>query len=350
MDFLAKVEPHLDSEDLIVQEFIIDLLRDYPRVPKEWVLQLLQSEKDIARIFPLLSMQMSNLEVIELLLEKAKQDHENAKLFSDLCRKIEPTLALQYKEELSAYVPAEKWVFYELLLNGEEEAIRREYQSLLDALEKEPFYHDGLFHDAKLAAKTLVTQGLVTDYEIAYLLNKNLNDDYFSYEGILTIYMIGLLEKTEYISLLAGMFMRDEDLLLEVAADALISFQNDDVVRAVAPYLRNQESVMFAASVVGNSKSELAVTELRKALAATEEIDEKSILTEALAFQLSKSAAEDIAASVNKVPSNMLVDMEKVGYGYYKISELNHPNLDIWRNNCVQRYSSSAKNTTPENA
>lgn len=42
MDFLKKIEPHLLSDDLLIQDFVLYIMEDYPFVPEEWTELLLR--------------------------------------------------------------------------------------------------------------------------------------------------------------------------------------------------------------------------------------------------------------------------------------------------------------------
>ncbi|MFF2445501.1 hypothetical protein ACFVSW_00255 [Neobacillus sp. NPDC058068] len=75
----------------------------------------------------------------------------------------------------------------------------------------------------------------ISTCEIDKIIQAELNEQWFSYRGIMEVYMIGLLKMDKYIPTLASLLVRDEDILLKEAATALIAFQNDDVVEAVAP-------------------------------------------------------------------------------------------------------------------
>ena len=68
--------------------------------------------------------------------------------------------------------------------------------------------------------------------------------------------MIGLLKLERYIPLLVRLLDRDDDSLLEELSVTLTSFQSDEVVKEVAPYLRKDNSIIYAASIVENIKSD----------------------------------------------------------------------------------------------
>jgi hypothetical protein len=67
-------------------------------------------------------------------------------------------------------------------------------------------------------------------------MEKDLKDPYFSYEGILSVYMIGLLKLEKYIPTLADLLDRDDDILLVETAASLTQLQSDEVIVAISPY------------------------------------------------------------------------------------------------------------------
>jgi hypothetical protein len=176
-----------------------------------------------------------------------------------------------------------------------------------------------------------VKKGWVTEAQLDKVVQENLKDNWFSYKGILAVYMIGLMKNDTYIQTLAPLLVRDEDILLEEVAAALISFQTDKVVEAVAPYLLKEESNIFAASIIESIKTDYAVEVLRNAYRQVEDEDSQAIIIEALVHQLSPSAEPEINQYVSERPTSFLVEVEQLAYSYYKIIGLDHPLMEEWK-------------------
>jgi hypothetical protein len=143
--------------------------------------------------------------------------------------------------------------------------------------------------------------------------------------------MIRLLKLDKYIPVLASLLNRDEDILLEETAATLISFQSDEVVKEVSPYLKKEESIIFATSVIENIKSDQAVAALREAYRNTTVIDEQDLIIEALCHQLSAEALPEISEHMEHGVFSILVDIEQTASGYFSILGLEHPELESWR-------------------
>jgi hypothetical protein len=336
MSFLEKVKPHLVSNDPLIQETVLQVLHDFPNVPEDWTNELLKEafidNEKLSSILIYIDNQNFNEEAVKVLIENIPMmDKSKVHLALGLLDRIEPELALTYRKPLEKYISKDRWKLFELIVNGTDEEVYTEYGKSLNTLEQMEYYNYEPISKAKKLAKCIVNNGWITKDEIDRNMKEDLSEQWFSYRGILTIYMIGLLRMEQYIPILASLLDRDEDFLLEEVSAALIQFQSDEVVKAVQPYLRKSESIIFATSVVENIKSKLAVQVLREAYHHAEDIDGQDIIIEALCHQLSKEALSEISEHMKKESFSSLVDIEQTAYSYYSIIGEQHPQLDNWR-------------------
>ncbi len=335
MSFLEKIEPYLTADDLLVQEFVVHALEDYPDVPEEWVTRLLKEavnkkEKESSILVFADKHQLSE-EALKVLLDGLEKAEKSKKhLYTKFLENIEPQLAMNYKNELTPYHTKETWDFYELLLNGTEEEVWNKYGEIINRLEQASEYNHELFIKGKKIVKILVEKGWLDENKIALILSENLNGDWFSFDGMLAVYAIRLLKLETYTPILASLLTREEDVLLEEVADALISFQSEEVVRAVEPYLNQSDSVIFATSVVGNIKIPLSIDVLQSAYHQVTEEDQ-DIIFEALCHQLSLDCLPEIKDYMESEPEVYLVEPEPVAYGYFTIMGVKHPKLLKWK-------------------
>lgn len=342
MSFLEKIEPYLLSEDMLIQEFVLHALHEYPNVPPEWTEKLLKeairSKEKETSILVYTENQPLNEGAVEALIEGVKKAEKSKRhLYLRLLHNIEPDTALKYKQQLKSYIKQNTWDFYHLLLHGTEEEIWEEYGAVLARLDEAIEYDQTLFTKAKWLVKTLVENGWMPEDEIALVLNEQMKEEWFSFGGILAVYAVGLLQLKEYIPLLASLLVRDEDILLEETAEALISFQSDDVLRAAAPYLTKRESVIFTASVFENIKSPLAVEMLREAYKQMEDEEDQATIIEALCRQLAREALPEMEHYMKQGYDSYLIDTEQVVYSCYMILGEHHPELENWKQDAVKR-------------
>jgi hypothetical protein len=132
MTFIEKIKPHLISDDILIQEVVLHALHDYPNVPEEWTNELLKEafkNKDKqSSIFIYVENQTFNEEAVKILVENIPlMDSSKRHLAVNLVFRIEPGLALKYKEQLQNYIPKETWSLYDLLLHGKDEEVYSEY-------------------------------------------------------------------------------------------------------------------------------------------------------------------------------------------------------------------------------
>ncbi len=336
MTFLGKIKPHLISNDILIQETVLQALHDYPNVPEEWTIELLKEafknkDKQSSILIYIENMKI-NEEAVKFLLENIrKMDKTMLHLAVNLLERVDPKLSLKYKEPLQRYISEDNWSLYELIVNGAEEEVYAEYEKTLSTLERADSYQHDLYIKAKKLAACIVQNGWITEEEIDVIIQEEVIEPWFSFNGTLTVYMIGLLKLDKHIPFLASLLDRDDDILLEEVASALIRFQSDEVVKAVGPYLKRAESIIFASSVIENIKSDLAVQVLREAYQWSKEFEDQDILIEALCHQLSKKALPEISDHMKKEYFSSLVDIEQTVYSYYSILGEQHPELMDWK-------------------
>ncbi len=353
MTFLEKVKPHLISDDILIQETVLHSLHDYPHVPEEWTVALLKeafkNKEKQSSILIYVEKQTINEEAVQILIENIpRMDQSENHLAINLLDHLEPELALKYIEPLKRYINEDTWGLYKLILHGNKEEVHEEYAKTINTLNRADSFKHDLFIKAKKLAKCLVQNNWITAEEIAFGIENELKEQWFSFSGILSVYMIGLLKLSQFIPMLASLLVRDDDILLEEAAFALIGFQNDDVVKDVTPYLKKPESIIFATSVVENIKTDLAVKVLRGAYSAAVELEDQDLLIEALCHQLSKAALPEISAHMENEYLSGMVDIEQVVYSYYSILDEQHPELEELNNaafESVMDYRNAQKQT-----
>lgn len=342
MTFLEKIKPHLISNDVLIQEIVLHALHDYPNVPEEWTIELLKEafkNKDkLSSILIYIENMKINEDAVKVLLENIPlMDKTKIHLAVNLLNRMDPELALKYKEPLQGYISEDSWSLYELIMNGTEDEVFKEFLKTINTLDHAETFQHPIYIKAKKLAACIVQNGWITEDEIEVILQKELNEQWFTYNGILTVYMIGLMKIEKHIPLVASFLDRDDDILLEEVASALIGFQSDAVVDAVGPYLKKSNSIIFACSVIENIKSDQAIQVLREAYHYSDELEDQDLLIEALCHQLSKEALPEISDHMKKEYTSSLVDIEQVVYSYYSILGVQHPELMDWKLAALER-------------
>ncbi|MEH6906998.1 SEC-C metal-binding domain-containing protein [Neobacillus drentensis] len=342
MTFLEKIKPHLISNDVLIQEIVLHALHDYPNVPEEWTIELLKEafkNKDkLSSILIYIENMKINEDAVKVLLENIPlMDKTKIHLAVNLLNRMDPELALKYKEPLQGYISEDSWSLYELIMNGTEDEVFKEFLKTINTLDHAETFQHPIYIKAKKLAACIVQNGWITEDEIEVILQKELNEQWFTYNGILTVYMIGLMKIEKHIPLVASFLDRDDDILLEEVASALIGFQSDAVVDAVGPYLKKSNSIIFACSVIENIKSDQAIQVLREAYQYSDELEDQDLLIEALCHQLSKEALPEIGDHMKKEYTSSLVDIEQVVYSYYSILGVQHPELMDWKLAALER-------------
>ncbi|KAA0550413.1 hypothetical protein FZW96_00455 [Bacillus sp. BGMRC 2118] len=163
------------------------------------------------------------------------------------------------------------------------------------------------------------------------MLKQDKRKKWYSFSATLAVYMVGLLRLEEHIPQLAGILAKPDDTLAGEASTALIAFQSDEVVKAVSPYLTNDDSFVYALSVLEYIKTEASAQALIHAYNQTNELANQDMIFEALAHHYSKETVSFIKTHLENDYQSSMVELESVAYGYFKILGIHHPDLPFWR-------------------
>ncbi|WP_419158012.1 SEC-C metal-binding domain-containing protein [Rossellomorea sp. BNER] len=342
MDFLEKLEPYLVSDDLLVQDFVLHTLQDYPKVPSEWTFRLLQeamenNEKETS-ILTTISKHSFNENSVKMLIKGLLKAEKTRKyLYLSLFDQVEPRVLIKHQHDLESYFSEEMWEFLHFLVSCTEDQLWGELGTVLATLEQGTNFNQQVFNKGKRIAYTLVQNDWISEDEIDFIFNESLNKRWFSYDGILAVYMIGLRQLEKHIPILASLLMRDEDILLEEVSDTLTAFQTDDVVNAVEPFLNRESSLIYSASILGNIKTPKAISTLRSSYSKLESAEDKEAIFEMLAHQLSLEGMPEIIDFMEHSIESFLVDREQVAYGYFTVIGEKHANLLDWKQMALKR-------------
>ncbi|MBM6616676.1 SEC-C domain-containing protein [Bacillus sp. RD4P76] len=143
--------------------------------------------------------------------------------------------------------------------------------------------------------------------------------------------MAGVLRLEEHIPQLAGILAKPDDTLAGEASTALIAFQSDEVVKAVAPYLAKDDSFVYALSVLEYIKTEASAQVLMNAYNQTDNLANQDMIFEAIAHHYSKDSALVMKKHLENEYQSGMVELEPVAYGYFKILGLHHRDLSFWK-------------------
>ncbi|MDQ0230834.1 zinc chelation protein SecC [Metabacillus malikii] len=337
MNFFERIEANLLTDDPVVQEFVLESLHDYPNVDKKWVERLLKEAviNDIKRDLILIycPVDSEHEEVIPLVMDGLQNTpNESKHLYVNIIDKLSPAILWKYKELLAPFYTEEEWSLYDVLVNGEERKVFAVFNELIERLNNEQAFNGNLYRMAKKTAYILVKKQWITDNELESIFISNLQNEWFQYDGYLAIYMIGLMKNERYIQQLTQLLVRDDDILLDEVAFALIFMQKEAVVDAVAPFLIKEESCIFATSIVENYKTDYANKVLKNAYYSADGEDSRAMIIEALAHQLNGPASQELNEYVSERPETFLFSVADLAYSYYKIIDESHPLMNEWIN------------------
>ena len=333
--FLQMVRKHIQDDDPIVREFIRFMTNDFPYIPSELVNEQLEKalHGDSTKLTSTLlnnieSLDEHSIPILVQLLDTAPRKQKP--LLYKSVRKIPTKLLVQHADQFEKHVKADFIQTCRTILEADEEALWETYIDLVDELEDGEGYSHQLYDMAKRVQTQLIEKGYYDAQKVAAILREELQEDYFSYNGILTVRAVGIMQLTEHIEVLASLLVRDEDILLEETTDALIRFQSDAVVQAVAPYMNNPDSTIFATKVLRETKLPSVIDILVDAYPIVDEGGKEMVL-DALTSNFSEKAFPLIEDFIAHDYCGYIMDMDEMFYGFYKVMGREHPKMDEWK-------------------
>lgn len=343
MEFLQRVEPFLTTDDELVKDFVRYALQDYAAVPVSFTKKIIEKSLESEGAWsPSFLAMLKNFPLDEKILKLAinqaatTTDKHQLYFFGDFFRQFNPALVVQYKEQLIPYV-TKGWVDWcEDLINCSEEKGWQRLGEITNALDESESYHAFLYTFAKKIVEFLIHKGWYDEYDVSAVLKEEKEADYFSANGILAVYAVSLLKQREHIPYLASLLVRYEDILVDEVLKTLISFQSDDVVEAVMPYVFDKYADISAILIIGNIKTPLAIQRLKEIYEAPRK-SHKDYALEGLCFQLTADAIPYIDDYNDNGYDTMIYDKEEMFYAYYKIIGKTHPDLSAWRQIGLER-------------
>ena len=333
--FLQMVRKHIQDDDPIVREFIRFMTNDFPYIPSELVNEQLEKalHGDSTKLTSTLlnnieSLDEHSIPILVQLLDTAPRKQKP--LLYKSVRKIPTKLLVQHADQFEKHVKADFIQTCRTILEADEEALWETYIDLVDELEDGEGYSHQLYDMAKRVQTQLIEKGYYDAQKVAAILREELQEDYFSYNGILTVRAVGIMQLTEHIEVLASLLVRDEDILLEETADALIRFQSDAVVQVVAPYMKNPDSDIFATKVLKETKLPSVIDILVDAYPIVDEGGKEMVL-DALTSHFSEKVFPLIEDFIAHDYCGYIMDMDEMFYGFYKVMGREHPKMDEWK-------------------
>lgn len=341
MNVLDKIDPYLTSEDGVARSFALEAVSTYPETKPEWPVRLmneiLKNPKETVEQSAAIQNMTLTGEVVPLLVQAMEDDNEIYRL---MLKRIAEALPLEVKlanrEGLHSVFTTEEWSFFTDLDEGNEELLELLLEHKLLTMEMQSGYDRLLFSEAKAIAHRQAELGLIDPEALRSVIETQKNQQYIDFNGIITVYKIGLIKEESLIDDIAGMLLRDdEDILVEEVKDALAGFQSDQVAEVVEPLVKGRFPI-FQLDVIGETHTESAVPALKLLYHKVDGLDLKSVIVKWLCERLAPDGRPEIEDFMTHVHDyDGIFEMEELAYGYFRIMGYDHPNLDDWREKAI---------------
>ncbi|MEI5907351.1 hypothetical protein WAK64_09815 [Bacillus spongiae] len=325
MTLVENIKRGLFSDNSSIRTVSFHMLEEIPKLPDPLLKELLEAACDFSEITEDVLYVLLDRDIPGSCMDSLLKliDLQNDSILREQALQIleytEPATLVRHEKAISSYFSPEKIAFFHLLANGNEKELWDEFHLTLVALNTG---EGNLYKKTRMLAKVIAQKGLIDDFTIDSVMNDDLNEGIFTFEGIIMVYIIGVLKKSKYIPILSNLLYSEDDFLLDEVELALKSFQTDEVVHVLIPYLTDPHSMIYAASIVGSIQTPLATKALQKAYLEVRDLEEKSILFEVLCYGLREDALPEINDFLAKGYTSQLIDTEEAAYGFFKLLEL----------------------------
>ncbi len=337
MSFLNKVQPFILSQDKILRSFALQVIDKSYMGTEETFFTALEAldQQPINPVKNSIIPYVRNIpfteRMVKELIERIQRNDDNQIWYGSLLQKVETTHLLSYKEQLAPFINQDVLESYLSLLNMDQDQLLAEADSVIEQLESTG-YHQSLFQYGKRIYKELMKRGELSHRELESVIVENIEEDYFSYKGIYSVYLAGEQKVTALVPLLSTLLERtSEDILLEEVAKALIKIGTEDVIQHVEKYLIELDTAYSAVEILENIKLSRAEEVLLQHFEKTSDITIKTMLADALCRQLSTKAVPAVVSFVEEGYDKGMLNLKEPLYACCVINNIDHPQLEEWK-------------------
>lgn len=345
--FLERVKGNILTEDEVLQDFWLSQIMDYPFVPAEFTNELVAfaAEHEGFRKKLLLNGEgfEKNKETLTLFQSwiaevPADKKHLIVRFISNTPTKI----LLEFEKLLFPYMPKgyfdvlKRYSIFETNVVHDFEPLWELFGELL--AEMNVNFDSHIYFTAKKVQDLLIRSGEYDPTEVEYILRDEIEEDYISINGILAVRAVGVMKLSEHIPELVSLLNRiEEDILQEELCEALIRFHSDEIVKLLEPYVVDESLFIPVISILKHTKTKFAEQVLAEAYVKAEDIDIQELIIEGLAAHFSEGAFECIEQYVARGETGYMLDMDELFYAYFKAMNQDHPLLETWRADAIER-------------
>lgn len=345
--FIERVKKNILTEDEVLQDVWLSQIMEYPFVPVEFTNELVAFAAEHEGIRKKLLLNgdgfEKNKETITLFqLWIADVPADKKHLITRFLQNTSTKILLEFEELLTPYMPKgyfdvlKRYSIFETNVVHDFEPLWDLFAELL--AEMNVTFNEEIYFTAKKVQDLLIRSGEYNSTEVENILRDEVEEEYISINGILAVRAVGLMKLSEHIPKLVSLLNRiEEDILLEEVCEALIRLQSDEVVKLLAPYVVDESLFISVISILKHTKTQLAEQVLAEAYAKAEDVDMQELIIEGLVAHFSEAAFGCIEQYVEHGETGHMLDMDELFYAYFKAMNQDHPMLETWRADAIER-------------
>lgn len=348
MPFLEKVEPYILNDNELLRSFALSTINNsYLGTEKTFFLALEALDKQpinpmVNKIIPFTSKIPFTETMLQEVLLRLEKDDGNKFWYLSMLDRCDTDLLFKFKDQLAPYINKDALDHYVSLLSMNSEQLFIEAASIMNQLEDE--FNNPLFHFGKRVFKELIKHDVYSPenyWDIEAGIKNELENDYFSINGIYNVYLAGEQNVESLVPILSTLLERiEEDFLLEEVAIALIKIGNEEVLKEVEKHLQQVDTAYSALGILANIKLPLAEEILLRQFQIVKDKSIKTMIAEALLTQLSTKAIPMIIDFIEEGYNKGLLNLEEPLYACCVINNVDHPMLNQWKQQFVKEEKS----------
>lgn len=340
-NFLGTIQPYILSEISFVQTFALRTING-ALLGNEETFELALKANDMNppvlgknKVLPYTKNFRIGQKGMESLVDHIKKNDDNLIWYLSILSHCDPELIEAHYEEIKPFVvkngqsPLKNLIQLNHISN---EGLLEELSQVLHEMEEQQFYNGSLYNYAKAIIDRLIKKNGIASEEVIHTIRQELDKDFFSYKGILFVYIAGEMRLHTLVKDLSNLLTRtDEEILLEEIERTLIKIGSEEVVAHVTQHALNPNDYFSPITILGHIKSDHATKALLALIDQAPDMTAKTMIAAALCEQLSTEAIPKVEALIEEGYDQSLLSLEEAIYANCVINGVDHPKLQEWK-------------------
>ncbi|WP_257819611.1 SEC-C metal-binding domain-containing protein [Salipaludibacillus agaradhaerens] len=355
--FLQVIETNMNTEDEIIQKFVLDILhKSYIGDENTFLIgleaneQYLQKENIEGSLLPYLEHLPVSHRGVEYILERLRNNtvsKEQQPFYTDILNHLDPCLAKAYQHLISQVFKKQgiqlgRMDFYTSLCTDQRDIVLQKFHKVIHTLEVNGTFDKNVFILGKQIASLMVHREMIGALEIIHRIKKMKSKSILSYRDLYDVVLASemrLGEAVPEILALAQWHYRNE-LFLEEMCYMLIKVgaEENSVIESVKALIHDPRLSHYAIYILSNIKTVKAREALVQGWEHVQGKTEKTMIAAGLCEHLTVDMLSKIDSFIqHEGYDEAVATLEEGLYCMAVIHDIDHPEMARWKASLQER-------------